>query len=800
MNKINIGVLAHVDAGKTTLAEMLLYITKSITSLGRVDKASSFLDYNELERNKGITITTKTCKFDYQGITFNLLDTPGHSDFSYELEHVLKVLDYCILIINAHSLVNSQTKLLYKLLEMYQVKTYIFVNKMDSSNYSEKEILANINDQLSDKCLELKDIEKIALINDDLLNEYSNTNIISDHSIKELINTNTIYPIIFGSALKNINVSNLLDTIIKYHQIKETDNKLQAYIYQITNEDCLLVHLKVFSGSIKVKQIINNQKVDQIRVYNGKKYEVVNEVFPNDICAIKGLDNYYVGDIIGDLNIINNNYINSYMEYEIVTKEDSILVYKTIKEMNHENTTLNIHLDDDILVVSLMGEIHLEVFKLQVSKRYNIDIEFKALSVKYKESILDVIEGVGHYEPKGHYAEIHVKLEYNKQGIVIKNDCLNKKTYFEEVKLIEYLNTNKFYGVINNSELDNIKISLLSIKTSSITSFNDLVNALKMAIRNGLKKGLSTIIEPYYAYKIETNKNNTGSIIFDLDKLNVTYNIESLDLDIIKGEIPIRKYNEYLNEFRQKYPNTLIETNIIGYQSYQDEFFSEYNSELDTDNPTGSIFFKNGNSFYVTYDKVHEYMHDKYQYKIPSISNQTTNKLTISDEEVKRVFNNTYKTKPKVIYDKVSNKEDIYEKVEIKFKEKLKELVIIDGYNLLFGLNYLKELVNIDYKLAKDKLINDIYSYQALNNNEVIVVFDAYKVNDQQSSDTKGKVTIVYTKQNETADIYIQKKVFNNSDKYHITVVSNDNLIQLNIASHNAYRKTVLEFENEIKN
>ncbi len=799
MNRINIGVLAHVDAGKTTLIEALLYKTNSIKKFGRVDNKDSFLDFNGMEREKGITINAKQARFSYQNFDFTIIDTPGHNDFFYEVLNVLSVLDYVILIVNGHNEIDVHTKSLYSMLNELNIKTIIFVNKMDSTNYSKDELLDNIKNVLNTNCYEYDDFESLALLSDSNLNEYLKNDSITNETLNKSFNKNEYTPLVFGSALKDINIDVLLNNLVNLAKPQQVKENFSAKIFSVFKENGIsFANVKINGGTLKLKSVIDNEKIDQIRLYSGNKYDVVNEVGQNDVCTIKGFKNPVVGTIIGedDTSVINNMLHT--LTYEVISDKDKVLTFKTLFELNNENPILNIHLNEDKkLVINLFGELHQEYLKRIILERFDIVVDFQTISVNYYESINETIEGVGHYEPKGHYAEVHVLLE-PASGKIIKNKCISDKTYFEQLKLIDYLEKNDVLGVNYNFKLNNIKITILSCKLSSSSKPSDSIHALKMAIRNGLKKANPCLLEPNYEYDIMVESSSLNEILIELDCLNSNYSVKNEMISIVKGELTGKKHHEFKLEFNKKYPNAKFDSKFLNYKIINDLPESNYNSETDTYNPTGSIFFKNGKSFYVTYDEVENYMHEPYFYKLLNTNIVTTNRYTVNDDELKRVMSKIMVSKPKVSYDRISNiNEDVVSFVETKISKE--KLIIIDGYNLLFSMELIKETFEIDFNMAKEKLMNILFSYQGLINQKMMVVFDAYKVdNDKRQIYNFNNIDVIYTKQHETADAFIESKVYELKDLYQITVVTNDNLIQMSIVNHNAYKCSIEVFEKDI--
>ena len=788
--KITIGLLAHVDAGKTTLAEAILYYTKTINKLGTITKNSTFLDYNDLERNRGITIFNKQANFSYNNKDIILIDTPGHFDLSNEMEKSLRILDYAILLINAHSLVQSQTKVIYKKLKEFNIPTIIFVNKMDSTHYTKYQILDNIRSDLVDNCIDLTEYTKqiyedIALTNEEYLNEYLNTNKLSSNSINQCIKHNGFIPVIFGSASKLININNILDLLEPTNY--NTNNELEGYIYSVEYiNNVKVAHTKILSGSINVKDTINNNKINEIRLYNGNKYTNIKQATVSDIVSLIGIN-----DAISNTYLSNNNTLPidnySLIDYLIVANIDNILLFKTINILNNQDPTLKIRLNDNNVLITLTGQFQKEIITNIIKEKFNIDVSFKPISIVYKEAILNIVEGVGHYEPKGHYAEVHVLLEPNlaNTGLIIRNGCNDQRTINQQLILLDYLNNKTIKGVINNSELTNTIITILHIAINDAhTQSLDIKYACDIAIRQALMIGESNLLEPYYKIETYINSNNISNILFDLEKYKAEVSIND---NYLSSLISVNNYQLYKQSMidndaiKVDYELTLYDYLKVNDNNVLNNI--TYNALSDLDNSSSSIFFNHGKSFIVSFDKTYDYMHIPLQYKPEVICDSKCN--SVSDEELRRVTSSLF-IKKEIPKPRKSSISDELVRVDTNL---LKQYLIIDGYNLMHEIKAIKDIIDYDLMTAREKVISLVSDYCGYTGLNATIVFDAYNTDSIDNSHLiKDNVEIVYTKHNLSADMYIQEYVKNNSSKFRFKVVTSDRMIQLSVFSSNALR------------
>jgi len=824
-----IGVLAHVDSGKTTLSEGLLYTSGEITKLGRVDHKNAFLDTNEIERDRGITIFSKQAMIKYKDTEFTLLDTPGHVDFSAETERTLSVLDYAVLVINGADGVQSHTETLWRLLEHYSVPVFIFVNKMDLDASDKENVLLQIKTHLSDGCMDFESIdgdfyENAAMLDNSMLDEYLETGSLEKDTIKNAINSRKLFPCFFGSALKLDGVEVFLDALDEYTLQKKYGDEFGARVFKISEDEKgqRLTHIKVTGGSLKVKTPINEngQKANELRIYSGVKYNSVQEIFSGGVCAVTGLTKTYPGQGLGCEHDFEGLVSEPVFTYSVKLPPDadihtSLAIFRRLEE---EETQMNVFLNEHLqrINVQIMGEVQLEVLKRVLAERFNLEVEFEHGSIIYKETILNKVEGVGHYEPLRHYSEVHLLMEPGERGsgIVLKSDCSEDVLDRNWQRLImTHLEEKNHIGVLIGAPVTDMKITLINGRAhQKHTEGGDFRQATYRAVRQGLMQAESIILEPYYSFTLEVPIASTGRALTDLQNMGAELNPPETKTEttVITGKAPVSAISDYHKSVIE-YTHGLGRFNCIfdGYApcKNQDEVIEEYayNAELDVENSADSVFCSHGSGFIVKWDKVFEYMH------IPAIDLnpeervmeapvRTATKLIADEEELLRIFENTYgrvKTKnPKPL----RKESDSLKKFRAKPIPEGPVYLLIDGYNIIFAWDELKKIAEESLEDARVLLIDRICNYQAMKQNNVILVFDAYKVKGtQREVEEVHGISVVYTKEAETADQYIEKTSKQLSKKYRVRVATSDNLEQIIIFGHGAVRVSAMEFLAEVK-
>ena len=839
--KTVIGILAHVDAGKTTLSEALLYNAGITKALGRVDKGNAYLDTDELEKQRGITIFSKQAEFIWKDLEVTLVDTPGHVDFSAEMERTLQILDYAILVISASNGVQSHTRTLWELLKMYKVPTIIFVNKMDMPDTDKALLLSELKSKLDDSCIDFTDIqevmsnEEVAMTNESLMEEFLSCGKIDIEDIKRGISDREIFPCHFGSALKNDKIIDLLDGLNTYIDEKKYPDKFSAKVYKINRDSQgnRLTYIKVTGGVLRVKDIIDDseEKINQIRIYSGDKYRTANEIYSGEVCAVTGLTKTYSGENLGIENDNNDVILEPVLMYRVVLPQeiDAAMMLPKLKQLEEEDPTLAIKWNEDLkeIQVCLMGEVQIEILKKLVLDRFKVAIEFDQGNVVYKETISNTVEGVGHFEPLRHYAEVHLRLEPGEigSGLTFETECSEEILAKNWQRLIlTHLQEREHKGVLTGSGITDMKITLVSGRAHlKHTEGGDFRQATYRAVRQGLKMAQSVLLEPYYDFRLEIPTEMLGRAMTDIEriygKINPPENYG--EYSVITGYAPVvtmRKYREDIAAYTKGQGK--ITCTLKGYLPChnQEEIVEAYgyDSEADTFNPTGSVFCAHGAGFYVSYDKVYEYMHiglenqpDKeYVYNDNNIVSGEYKEEWIGIDEVDAIINQTYNANKKSEgenkrnnWKKSRNEQDYFDYKGSKSvnSETREKYLLVDGYNVIFAWDDLKELAAVNIDGARGKLMDILCNYQAICKCELIVVFDAYRVkgHDTEISDYHN-IHVVFTKEAETADQYIEKFAHQNGRKYNVTVATSDGLEQIIIRGQGCNLISSRELKEEI--
>lgn len=883
--KITLGILAHVDAGKTTLSEGMLYLSGAIRKLGRVDHKDAFLDTYELERARGITIFSKQALFDWNNISFTLLDTPGHSDFSPEMERTLSVLDGAVLIISAADGVTSQVRLLWKLLSHYHVPTFIFVNKMDQAGSDKAAILEGLKKELGDSVIDFSegtssDIiqEELAVCDDELLTGFLEGKTVSEKSISKLIRGRKSFPVLFGSALKMQGVEELLNLITDYLPAgpRNEGAAFGGRVFKISRDSSgnRLTHLKVTSGCLKVRDLLGQEKIDQIRIYNGEKFEAVKEAVAGTICAVTGLSSTKAGEGLGcDSKSSDSELIQPIISCSLILPEeaDTLSFYRKLLILQEEEPMLRISLkelpgsSEKQIETQVMGEVQKEILKHLIKERFGIDIAFGPGHIVYKETIVTPAEGVGHFEPLRHYAEVHLLLEPAEpgSGIVIENNCSTDVLALNWQRLIlTHIQEKAHKGVLTGSDLTDIKITLLTGRAhEKHTEGGDFRQATYRAIRQGLMEADSVLLEPIYSYKMVLPQDAVGRALTDIQRMNGTVGLPDIEGDksVLTGTIPAACLGGYASELTSyTHGEGYISTTLSGYapcHNAEEVIASfDYDPDLDTDNPSSSVFCSHGAGTVIPWNEVRSYMHldtgwtpengfEKKTDLTDSIDLEALKKLQThrnkdtsdnrsfaeidremraTDNELKAIFERTYgQIKPRYVEDyqqlrrtkdtplsdaapaplvTLSKKKAAGIEAKNTVIEQPREYLLVDGYNIIYASPELAALARTDLKAARDSLIDLLVNFSGYRREIVILVFDAYKVpGGMEHMEKHHELTVIYTKEAETADQYIEKAAHEIGKKYKVTVATSDNIEQVIVMSSGALRLSARDFLLEIK-
>lgn len=681
MKKITLGILAHVDSGKTTLSEAFLYATGKIRKLGRVDHKDAFLDNFDLEKQRGITIFSKQAELEYADTKITLLDTPGHVDFSAEMERTLQVFDYAVLVVSGSEGVQGHTETLWKLLNKYNIPTFIFVNKMDMPGTNKEFALTNIRNKFGDGVIDLsveeKDMEAIAVCDEDVLEMYMESGEISDETIADLVYERKLFPCYFGSALKNEGIDKLLDGINRYSFEHVYHEEFGAKVFKIVKENGVrLTYMKITGGFIKVKDILSgitdgnqwSEKINDIRVYSGEKFKSISEADAGCICAISGLNNTYPGQGLGFEMQSESPNLQPVLSYQIIIPENVNInqAYKMLKELEEEDPTLSLKWNEETkeIIANVMGPIQIQVLKHIIKERFNMDVEFGTGSILYKETINNIVEGVGHFEPLKHYAEVHLLMEPGQLGSGITfesnlNESLLSRNW--QRLIMTHLAEKEHKGVLTGSPITDIHFTLVAGKAHlKHTEGGDFREATYRAIRQGLKKAESVLLEPYYNFTLKIPSENIGRAMTDIDQMsgNINQPESEGEMSVITGFAPAATIGDYINTVNEYTHGT--GTLSLDYKGYgpchnSEEIIAEkaYDSEADIANPTGSVFCSHGAGFVVPWDQVEQYMHVKTDSKngemydienVPVIrsASNTYRDSYATDKELEEIFEKTF--------------------------------------------------------------------------------------------------------------------------------------------------------------
>lgn len=844
MKKIVVGILAHVDSGKTTLSEAMLYHSGAISKLGRVDSKNSFLDTFSLERSRGITIFSKQALLKYKETDITLIDTPGHVDFSAETERTLQVLDYAILVISATDGVQSHTQTLWKLLAKYKVPCFIFFNKTDLDGADKDVVLYQLKSKLSDGCVDFtlpydELNENIALCDDVLLEKYEEDSL-GKQDVILAIKNRKVFPCMFGSALKLDGVDAFMDLINDYTEQPQYGSDFGAKVYKISEDKGQrLTMMKITGGTLKVKEIlkseknINSEKVNQIRLYSGEKFTAVDEATAGTVCAVTGITFTNSGDGLGVEDSSSNPMLTPVLTYTVNVPDgtDAHTVLSDMRILEAEDPQLKVEWNERYseIHVKLMGDIQLEVLQTLFADRFGINISFGKGSIIYKETIEEAVEGVGHFEPLRHYAEVHLLLKPGKRGsgLVFKTDCKEDVLDKNWQRLIlTHLYEKTHIGVLTGSPITDMEIILKSGKAHpKHTEGGDFRQATYRAVRQGLRSAKSILLEPYYDFVLEIPNENVGRAMSDIQLMHGTFNPPELDgeMSVLTGSAPVSAMCDYAGTVRQ-YTRGVgkLSCTLKGYEPCHnaEEVIAEfdYNPDSDTDNNCDSVFCSKGAGYNVKWDEVKSHMH------LPSIlstpkseyaptrsasrmsNNADKNDLFALDKELMEIFEQTY---GKIKHKNPNNSHFTFtEKTEKQNPKKMPkapkyeapEYLLVDGYNVIFSWDNLKKLADSSIDGARNALINILCNYQGYKRCEVIVVFDAYKVKGNHREIEKvNNITVVYTKEAETADMYIEKASLDLAKKHKVRVVTSDALEQVIILGNGALRVSSREFQGEVK-
>lgn len=888
MKKLVVGILAHVDSGKTTLSEAMLYTAGKIRKLGRVDHKDAYLDTDAQERERGITIFSKQAVFTYDGMEITLLDTPGHVDFSAEMERTLQVLDYAILVINGMDGVQSHTDTLWKLLKRYEIPTFIFVNKMDMEGTDKDAVFQNIRKKLDGDCVDFSSgdrDEQIAMADERLLDTYLDSGMVEVEDITEAILDRKIFPCFWGSALKLSGVQELLDAMNTYMVMPAYNAEFGGRIFKISRDAKgeRLTYMKVTGGSLKCREQIEGTegKVNQIRIYSGARYETVEEASAGTVCAVTGLGETSAGQGVGceQENVFAG--LEPVLSYKVSYPEDkdAVVVLRDIRQLEEEEPELHVEFAQETgeIFVKVMGQVQLQVLTQIIKDRFGYLISFGMGRIIYKETLVEPVMGVGHFEPLRHYAEVHLLMEPLELGSGMQFDTICSEDVLDknwQRLILTHLEEKEYRGVLTGAPITDMKITVTAGRAhQKHTEGGDFRQATYRAVRQGLMMGECRLLEPVYAFRLEIPTEMTGRAMNDITRMHGRFAQPEIEgeMSILTGTAPVATMQEYQQDVTAYTRGQgKLSCTLQGYEPCHNEdevlAASTYDPELDMANPASSVFCAHGAGYIVDWYDVYDMMHVKEDpgfalAGMEDVLRNITSEPTEADEdnrkrmarerqdagapvydekELEDIFVRTYgsNSRENAAYNKagfnrhnksVSEADWYVKKAAEHGKSKTtgaqtlsagsktadtgiarpgayrkqkgeKEYLLVDEYNVIFAWDDLKALAAVNIDSARDKLIDIMSNYQGYVGCELILVFDAYKVKQNPGSITKhGNIHVVYTKEAETADMYIEKTTHELGRKYKVTVASSDGLEQLIIMGQGALRMSSRGLREEVE-
>lgn len=833
MKRLAIGILAHVDAGKTTLSEGMLYLTGKIKKLGRVDHRDTYLDTHELERARGITIFSKQAILNTGNTEITLLDTPGHTDFSPEAERVLQVLDYAILVISGTDGVQAHTETLWTLLRRYKIPTFLFVTKMDVIGTDRAAVMAELRTDLGEGCVDfspdnLDRDDTAAMLDERAMESYLNSGSLADTEIARLVREEKLYPCFFGSGLKLTGVETFLSALDRYTVNVPFPAPFGAKVYKIgrTVRGERLTYMKITGGSLSVRTAIRylplrgreplEEKIAQIRLYSGIRFDTADIAEAGQICAVTGLTQTWPGQGLGAEPDGGEPYLTPVMGYRIVLPEgcDARVMLPKLKQLEEEEPQLHVVWQETLgeIHVQLMGAVQIEILKKLILDRFGVAVQIDAGRVLYRETIKSTVEGVGHFEPLKHYAEVHLLLEPGEpgSGIVVDTVCPEDVLDRNWQRLIlTHLEEKQHLGVLTGSPLTDVKITLLTGRAHvKHTEGGDFRQATYRAVRQGLMQAESVLLEPYYAFRLEVPADQIGRAITDIRAMGGTHDSPAADGDrmVLTGSAPAAAMGDYAVQVAAYTGGRgRLSCHVEGCrpchntQAVIDEM--AYDPESDLENTPDSVFCAHGAGFVVKWNKVHEYMHLSASHKDPAEPDDVRpqiirRNLDLDDKELEAIMEREFGPIRRRQY----TAPQINSAAGIRLSaRKTQEHIIVDGYNVIFAWDELKALASRGLDLARDKLLDMLANYQGYTKCDMVVVFDAYKVPEGRGSRlSQGAIHVAYTREGETADMYIERLVNDIGKNETVRVITSDRLVQLGAFRSGVLRTSSGEFKTEL--
>ncbi len=862
LNHICMGILAHVDAGKTTLSEAMLYLCGAIRQAGRVDSGNAFLDTHDIERARGITIFSKQAEMELGELQLTLLDTPGHVDFAPEMERTLQVLDYAILVISAADGVQGHTRTLWRLLAMYEIPVFLFINKMDQEGADQDGVMSELRALLDENCVDFTNMtdatfwESVAVCDEEALEQYMTAERVDDETIRRMIAERRLFPCYFGSALFMRGVRELLDGFKQFCCTPQYPGSFGARVFKISRDEKgnRLTHVKITGGCLRVREAVKisdgdlqEEKVTQIRIYSGERYEAVSEVCAGAVCALAGLTKTKAGDGLGRESGAPLSVLEPVLSYAVQLPEDCDpqTALEKFQLLEEEEPQLHVLWEESLqeLRVQIMGDVQLEVLQSLMRERFGISVSFERGKIVYKETITDVAEGIGHFEPLRHYAEVHLLLEPAEpgSGLMFASDCREEVLGRNWQRLIlTHLEEKQHCGVLTGAAITDMCITLVSGRAhSKHTEGGDFRQATYRAVRQGLMQAKSVLLEPVYEFQLEIPESAVGRAMTDIERMHGTCQIQTADwmqgrgahpaqerMVLLAGTAPVALFSHYQQEVHAytKGRGTLSCT-FGGYAPCHnaEEVIREtaYDPQSDLENPSCSVFCAHGAGFIVPWDQVQQYMHmesvlgkaaGESEEPVGALPSQIQTRSEsredkwIGTEEVDAILERTYaanRRKPHAVrkwkYTKRETAADSGARRPVKSQRPRQSYLLVDGYNIIFAWDELRELAKINIDGARGALLDMLCNYQGVRQCELIVVFDAYRVRGHAAEYFDyHNIHVVYTKEAETADQYIERFAAEHSENDDVTVATSDGMEQIIIRGQGCRLLSAKDFLEEI--
>lgn len=855
MRRLAVGILAHVDAGKTTLSEGMLFQSGMIRKQGRVDNQDAFLDTEELERARGITIFSKQAVMQCGDTVITLLDTPGHVDFSAEMERTLWVMDYAILVVSGADGVQGHTLTLWRLLERYRIPVFVFVNKMDQPGTDREQLMKSLKKEFGEGCICFEEQgtdvfdEQVAVCDEELLEHYLNGERITEDVLKKLIVDRKVIPCYFGSALKLDGIAFFLQGLLEYTTQPEMGNEFGARVFKIARDSQgnRLTYVKITGGSLRVRDVISGgglrslenreadgkaspaweEKVNQIRIYSGEKYETTGEAVSGMVCALTGLSRTVPGEGLGTQPAAVLPVLEPVLTYTVEPPEDmeAVKMLALLRQLEEEEPELHVSWQEETgsIQVKLMGEVQIDVLKALIRERFGVEADFGMGHIVYKETIDSVVEGVGHFEPLRHYAEVHLLMEPSEagSGMQFLTDCSEDELDRNWQRLIlTHLEEREHIGVLTGSPLTDIRITVVAGRAhTKHTEGGDFRQATYRAVRQGLMQAKSVLLEPYYTFRLEVPSEMIGRAMTDLESMHGTFEPPVLEdgWGILCGSVPVvtmRDYPVTVNSYTKG--RGLLFCTLKGYAPCHnaDEVIERihYQPDQDTGHPSSSVFCAHGAGFLVPWNQVMDHMHvesrlcgrvklqDPVAAENSGVDRNHLFEDSIDEEQIEAILTRTYHANEKSAKHPYKKQRSVPTVTYKGQKKPGKKYLIVDGYNIVHAWEELKELLPDNIEGARMRLMDMLCDYQAMTKCELILVFDAYNVkgNTGELSDYHN-IHIVYTKEAETADSYIEKLTHEIAKDCQVIVATSDGLVQLITRGQNCHVMSAADLREEMK-